>query len=383
MSFRAALSVSRAPLAALVSIGVFWGCLVAMIPVIQPRVGLGDAGLGVVLFLAAGGSVLAMWLAPVIDRALGCRSLLAAAAAFACAAPFVGWAGGIAGLSCALVAAGLTAGLLDIIANARVGDLEALHDRSLMNLNHASYSLAYAVSALLTGLLREAGWSPEAIFAAAAAGNGVLALLIATVRLPRGDLGAAAASGRPVGPVIWGLGLVCMVGFFAENATETWSALHIERTLGGRAAEGALGPAMLGVTMGIGRLLGHAITPRGREMEILRWGGAIAAGGLGLAAFAPGPLVAFLGFGILGIGASVVAPLALALAGQWAGPGQRTLSISRAAFVGYFGFFLGPPLLGVLSEVVGLRGALGIAALLLLSIPLVLLPLVTRRRAAT
>jgi hypothetical protein len=49
-----------------------------------------------------------------------------------------------------------------------------------------------------------------------------------------------------------------LVAFLVENAMEGWSALHIERTLGGGAAEGAFGPAILGLTMGIGRLSGRS-----------------------------------------------------------------------------------------------------------------------------
>jgi len=175
-------------------------------------------------------------------------------------------------------------------------------------------------------------------------------------------------------PYVWLAGLVCLIGFFAENATEGWSALHIERTLGGGAAEGALGPAMLGLTMGIGRLAGHLVTVRGTETAVLRWAALLAASGLVAAAAAPGPLVAYVGFGCLGLGVSVIAPLALALAGQTARPEARTHAVSRAAMIGYFGFFIGPPLMGFLSEAFGLRAAFGIGAAMILAIPLILVP---------
>ncbi|AHM02896.1 Major facilitator superfamily (MFS) transporter [Roseibacterium elongatum DSM 19469] len=170
-----------------------------------------------------------------------------------------------------------------------------------------------------------------------------------------------------------------LIAFFVENATEGWSALHVERTLGGGAAEGALGPAMLGLTMGVGRLLGQMVTLRGSEMAVLRGAAMLAAAGLVIAAAAPAPLIAYLGFGLLGLGVSVVAPLALALAGVHAAPERRTLAVSRAAMIGYFGFFIGPPLMGFLSEGFGLRAAFAVGAALLLIVPLMLLP---RLRAA-
>jgi MFS family permease len=131
---------------------------------------------------------------------------------------------------------------------------------------------------------------------------------------------------------------------------------------------------MLGLTMGIGRLAGHLVTMRGTETVVLRWAALLAASGLVAAAAAPGPIIAYLGFGCLGLGVSVIAPLALALAGQTARPEARTYAVSRAAMIGYFGFFIGPPLMGFLSEAFGLRAAFGIGAMMILAIPLILVP---------
>jgi MFS family permease len=70
--------------------------------------------------------------------------------------------------------------------------------------------------------------------------------------------------------------------------------------------------------------------------------------------------------------------MALALAGQTARHEARTLAVSRAAMIGYLGFFVGPPGMGFLSEAFGLRAAFGIGALMILLIPLILLPRMRR-----
>jgi MFS family permease len=85
--------------------------------------------------------------------------------------------------------------------------------------------------------------------------------------------------------------------------------------------------------------------------------------------------VAYLGFAILGFGVSVAAPLALALAGQMVRPRDRALAVSRVAVIGYLGFFIGPPTMGFVSEAVGLRASFGLIAVLMFSVPLLLLPL--------
>jgi MFS family permease len=80
------------------------------------------------------------------------------------------------------------------------------------------------------------------------------------------------------------------------------------------------------------------------------------------------------GFGILGIGVSVIGPLGLALVGKSVPNHLRTEAISRVAVIGFSGFFLAPTLMGMVSEFHGLRVAfLCASALSLMVIPLILL----------
>jgi MFS family permease len=159
-----------------------------------------------------------------------------------------------------------------------------------------------------------------------------------------------------------------------EATVETWSALHIERSLQGRAAEGAMGPAMLGLTMAIGRFSGQAVSQIFSETKVIILATCVAAAGGTLAALALTPFWAAIGFGILGLGISVVGPLGLALVGKKVPDHLRTEAISRVAVLGFAGFFLAPSLMGLLSDFFGLRIAfLAAAGLSLAAIPLTLL----------
>ena len=175
-------------------------------------------------------------------------------------------------------------------------------------------------------------------------------------------------------------GMIVLIGFLSENAAEAWSALHIERTLGGNPAEGAFGPALLGLTMGIGRMSGQFVSSRVAEPVLLRWSALISSCGAGLAAVAPSPFVAYLGLITLGMGVAVIAPTAFAMVGRMVDPSLRSRAIARAAVLGYLGFFFGPPSLGAISNAWGLRVSFGVVALvLLLMLPLV--PMLVRRGA--
>ncbi|MBF9033896.1 MFS transporter [Rhodobacterales bacterium HKCCE2091] len=382
MSRRSALAISRAPLAAMAGIGVFWGSFAAMVPALKSAMDLSDAGMGGLLFLAAAGAIGAMALAPRLEAARPATAMPLTGAAMAVAVLLLGLSQGLGALplaALALIGVGMSTGALDILANTRVSGLESREERALMSLNHAGYSFAYAIAAAVTGPVREAGWPPALWFAVVAASALALVPVMALdrpgARGANGSPDGAAAARRPVARAAVVAGLVVLVAFFAENATEGWSALHIERTLGHGAAMGALGPALLGFTMGVGRLLGHRITAFGAETRVIRIGAGLSAAGLALAAAAPTVGLAYLGFAALGLGVSVVAPLALAIAGRSAsGVADRARAVSRAAMIGYTGFFVGPPLMGVLSDLFGLRAAFALAAATLALVPLVLVP---------
>lgn len=89
------------------------------------------------MFFAAIG---AMWLAPFAQRVAGGKALPLA----------------IILVALGMLAASVGSGVTDVLINARVAEIEARSGRTLMNLNHAMYSFAYAGAALLAGVLREA-----------------------------------------------------------------------------------------------------------------------------------------------------------------------------------------------------------------------------------
>jgi MFS family permease len=95
---------------------------------------------------------------------------------------------------------------------------------------------------------------------------------------------------------------------------------------------------------------------------------------------APSPLVAYAGFFVMGIGASVLAPTAFSLVGQLSRDEARARAIARATLLGYFGYFVGPPLLGLLAGIFGLRFAFLWAACLVAMV-FVLAPILKRQRA--
>ena len=383
MSLLRDLYISRGPAAGFAAVGVFWGSFAALVPVLKPQVGLSDGQFGLALLITSIGAVMAMWLAPLAERGLGARALGVLTALLAVATLLPGHTTTGVTFTLAMLGVTMTSGTLDVAMNARVSALEAQVGRSLMNLNHAVFSVAYAICALATGFAREAGLGPAAILTGGGLVIGVL--MLQAFAAPVGD-GDHEADGVEVAPLPWTLllpgGMIILIAFMSEQATEGWSALHLERNLGAGAAQGALGPALLGITMAVGRLAGQVVANRVSERMVIRWAAVTAGIGACIAATAPSLGVAYVGFSILGLGVSVMAPMAYAWIGRMVPNRYRSHAISRISVVGYAGFFIGPPMMGFLSEGFGLSTSFLTIGGILFAVPLLLVPVLSRRSAA-
>lgn len=379
MISKADIHAARAPLAGFVAVGLFWGGFAALVPEIKVNIDADDGEFGLAMFVAALGAIAAMWLAPLADRALGRRAMLVSALALAGAFVLPGMANGVAVFAAAMLLCSGASGTLDVIMNARLSAIEAARARPLMNFAHASFSFSYAVAALGAGFAREAALPAVAVFAALA-----LLTIFLTIWLVQDAAPAIAdhmGGTAPANGLLWFAGVIILIAFMTEQATEGWSALHLERNLGAGAAQGATGPAILGLTMGIGRMLGQALVHRWPELWVSAIAAVLCAAGAMVAAFAPNLAIAYGGFAALGFGVSVVAPMMFAYVGRRVDAAQRTRAIARISVIGYSGFFIGPPMMGFLAQAFGLPISFAAIGLCMMTVSIVLVPLLATRRS--
>jgi MFS family permease len=380
MPILATLRSARPALAAFAAMGVLWGTFAAVLPDIMTMLKVDEARLGLVILFTPIAAVCAMLLAPRIGSGLGGVALPVATAAMAAAFALPGQVQVLWVFPLAMMCCGAATGLTDVLMNARVAELENARGLHLMNLCHAAYSFGYAGGAIATGAMRSDGWSPAWVMGTTAC----LALFLALLTYERNS--AIHGLHKPKDGSVQKLGLLPLIGggivliaFLTENAAENWSALHIEKTLGGSPSEGAMGPAALALTMGFSRLVGQGFASRINPYQLLGGGAMIAAIGALIAAGAFSPMMAYTGFIVMGIGASVIAPTAFSLVGRLAAPDARARAVARATLLGYFGYFFGPPVLGFVAGTFGLRMAFVFAAAVLMAV-LPLLPILSQQR---
>ncbi|MEO9819739.1 MAG: MFS transporter [Paracoccaceae bacterium] len=345
---------SRTALMGFVVIGMGWATFSAQMPAIKAQIGAGDAAFGTMGLVGAVGAVIAMWLAPFVHRLVGRWAMMVGTLIMTSGFLAVGMSHDPVTFTLALFTAAAGAGIADVLANAEISECEADTGRGLMNLNHGLFSVSYALAAIAVSFGRGAEWTPMANFTVMSV---CILVVCPTLMLPMrneaDDLGDT-GQGLP-NAIVWLGGIVVLSAFLGEAASEGWSALHIERTLGGSPSEGALGPAILGVSMAVGRLAGHIFAGQLQPLRVMTVASVLAAIGLALTGMSATVSFAYVGLALGGLGVSVVGPLALGLVGQSVPRRLRLAAISRAAALGYAAFFVGPPLMGFIAEAFGLR----------------------------
>jgi MFS family permease len=337
--------------------GAVFSAWYARLPAIQDDIGLGPGALGVALLGAPAGLLAAQPLVGAFVARRGSRAVVAASALYMPAVVLPALAFDTVSLLVAVTAVGAVNGTLDIAMNAQGLAVERAGTRRIFNSLHASFSFGALAGAALAGAVAALGVAPLAHLVGVALIGGAAAAAVAPHLL--GDEGAADTRApmlaRPSGRLV-ALGVIAFCALLAEGAVFDWSGIYLATEAAAPAGIAPLGLAAFSLSMGIGRLAADPATERAGSPQVAAGGAASAALGLGLALALTTPAGALLGFAIMGLGLSGVFPLALrasGLEGPSAAPGLAAVST-----VGYAGFLLGPPVIGLLAEATSLRAAL-------------------------
>jgi predicted MFS family arabinose efflux permease len=365
-------------LAGFAAFGTFWGAWGATLPAVQQAAGASDAELGIALLLVGAGALTSMRATGAVINRRGDAATAWAVGAFGLCAVLPALARSPGQLAVALLALGAASGAMDVAINAEGVHEEAVSQRPVLNLAHATFSAMVVAASLAAGGLRAAGAGPEAVLGLA--GVAVLAAAVSLARsAPRaGPLVPAERGGgrRRVPAALVLLGVLCALAYWVENAWQSWSAVHLERDLAATAGISALGPAAFASAAVLGRLAGQRLVRTVPERALIATGAAVAAAGTAIAATASGVPVGLAGIVLAGLGTAVCAPTIISLAGAAVAPAERGTAVSTVTTIGYLGFLVGPAAVGGLAAVADLRVSLaavaGIAAVLAVAALLVI-----------
>lgn len=341
--------------------GVLWGAWQAVLPDLATHHGLSSGPLGAILTLGFAASLPAMIGAGrLVDRAGAGWGIAVPAVAMALALLAIGTVPSTALLVVAVVVFASGSGAYDVAINgAAMGD-EAWSRPGRLTLLHAAFSGGGAVGAVGGGLAIGAGIAFQAVYLVLAASL-LLAAAAAVTPLWRGASTGGAVP-RSVALAMLPLAALAGLAFLAEGSMETWSAIYLRDVLGAAALVGALGPAAFHAAMFVGRVVGAGVAGWLGAPTTLLVGGLMTMLGMAAALLVTEPAAAIAAMAVAALGASFVVPVVVSLAARRAGA-HAGRAASYVLTLGYAGFLVGPSLVGIGGELVGLRAALMVVPL--------------------
>ena len=353
-------------------LGVLIGAWGAHIPSIKAHHGLSEGSLSAVLLAAAVGAVSALFTAGRVMAALGARRTAAGAAVLG--GGLLGSVLAFQGLPMSLlllqvVALGACMCLFDVALNTEGAALERLGGRPFMSHLHGMFSVGGMLGAGAVAALLGVGIAPGVQLWSLGLGVALVAVWAARGMLQeegRATAGTPQSSAQahfvwPRGQLLV-IGLLILAGMTAEGAMYDWCVLYLQQELGQPQAQAALGYAVFSASMAASRFAGDALRARYDERTLLRCGAGLAAGAMAVVLLSAHPVVAWVGFALVGAGLAPVAPILFSAATRVPGVSPAA-AIASVTSVGYSGFMLGPPLIGALATASSLTWALGVVVL--------------------
>jgi predicted MFS family arabinose efflux permease len=369
--------------------GFLLGSWVARLPATRDRLGASAAELGLVLLAPGIGSLLSMPFSGRWCRRFGSR-LVVAATTVAASAVLAALAvvPNLVALGVALFVWGAFYGSWDVAMNVHGSAVEQRAGREWMPRYHACWSVGGIAGAGFGALAARAGVPLSLHFAAVAvACTALVAASLPSFVEDRRDQGVPGAVHNPGrararrGRVLTGrlllVGVVTLCATTLEGAAADWLALFLTDERGATASLAAFGYAVFAVAMAAGRFSGTAVAERLGRDGAVRVGGLVSFAGVLLTVLGPGLAAAYAGAALWALGVCLVFPAAVSAGGE--APDRPADAIAAVTTIGYGGFLLGPPLIGLLADRVGLGRALLVLLVLAAGIA-TLAPAVRSRR---
>ena len=345
--------------------GFLYANWTARLPELQRFYALNDGQLGRVLFCIALGSIVSMPVAGWLGGKFGSdRVVRGMALLFCVAVPLVALSQEEWTIRLCFFFLGVASGSMDVTMNGQAVLVERRWGRVIFSSFHAVFSIGMALGAATGALFSryQIGLTTHLLTMAVL---GALVLIWAAANLIEDRPAPVVRTDSPVRMnyavalrAILPLGLIALCSMTGEGSMVDWSAIFMNRIVGQSDVVSAWAFGTFGVAMTVGRLFGDAVTARLGKQRMMFIDALLATAGLGLAVLFPHVWTTFLGFFLVGLGLSTIVPIVFSSAGNMAGIAP-SVGIAIATSIGYTGFFIGPPLIGFLSETFTLRVGLG------------------------
>ena len=368
--------ISRARLGVILSFlshGFISSSFFARIPDYKARLELSNSVLGLCLLASSAGVLAALGPVGRLAAQRGSSAVLTKSSyLLVFIAPFVGISFNAISFAAILFLFGVAIAAQDVSMNTHGVTLEQKSGARFMGRFHAFWSVGALLGAITGGVFAQLEVSEfiHALIVSAA----VLALVISNNRryLPGDEdkhIYEESVKRKKTPRLIYIMGLLGLAGSIGEGSAADWGGVLARETFGASQFVGTLPYIAYSFTMVVGRFYGDQLATRFGARRILKVGGLLGGAGLAGGLIVGGTTGVIVGWFLFGLALSTVIPLLFSAAGSMANKRfQGTISpaeaVAKISGISYFGFVVGPPLMGFLADVLTLRWAMLVPAVL-------------------
>jgi len=257
----------------------------------------------------------------------------------------------------------------DVAMNAHAVLVEQRAGRRLMSAFHGMFSVGTLIGGILGGLFSQWEITPlnqslvlMVIYIAAAF---VVRPMYLPAEADKHDFSAGPRAKHPF--IFWILGFFGLFAAISEGAAGDWGGVLARDAFGATPFVSTLPYIVFCTAMIIGRFSGDYLAHRFGASLVIASGGIISGTGLTIGLIVGGIPAIMVSWFLLGIGLSVVIPLMFSAAGtlatkKYAGVIAPSEAVAKVSGVSYFGFVLGPPMIGFIADLIELRSTLFLIA---------------------
>jgi len=341
------------------SMGLMFSSWASRIPDIKTSLQLNDATFGSILFAMPVAQFIMMTFSGRLVTRYGSRKILLFAlplySFFLSNIGLVtkGWQ-----LAIALFLFGLTGNLCNISINTQGVSAERLYQKPIMASFHGAWSIAGFTGAGIGLAMINLKLPPYRHFIIVILAVWIIILLnhkhlVDVMTTVNPGLPKRRFFSRPDRELVQ-LGIIAFCSMASEGMMFDWSGLYFKDVVKAPLSMVNLGFTMYMIMMATGRFQAdHVVAKIGRR-RLLQICGMMISTGLYTAVFFPFLIPATLAFMVVGLGVSSMIPSVYSAAGRHekVPPG---IALATVASVGFLGFLMGPPMIGYISQLAGLR----------------------------
>lgn len=341
------------------SMGLVFASWASRIPDIKTKLHLNDAIFGTILFSLPVAQFLMMTFSGKLVTKFGSRKVaLFALPLYAIGLTNIGLVNAGWQLALALFSFGIAGNLCNISINTQGVSAERLYERPIMASFHGGWSLAGFTGALIGLIMINLNIMPYLHFISVIS---IVAIIIWFNHnfLLRGkpdiseDEPKRRFFNKPNAALVQ-LGIIGFGSMASEGAMFDWSGIYFKDVVHAPSSLVILGYTSFMIMMATGRFLADYVISKIGRKRLLQICGIMISTGLYTAVFFPFLITSTIAFMLVGLGVSSIIPSVYSAAGKQPGipPG---IALATVASVSYFGFLMGPPLIGYISNAFSLR----------------------------